>query len=262
MLKMKKQISYDTVSEAINDLIKRGYTTDFTIHTENECLICKNTATQLSPSEFEIDETYRFEGDTDPGDEMIVFAISSTKQNVKGIVVNAYGMYADSATSAIVEKLVNHINTKKPIKRADYLSALSREHHHGLLLCWKIKTGLAKKISPERIKVYTDWFYKNYLSQHFAIEERVIFPILGNENVLIKQALEEHKNLTYLFETPHKIEASLQQIQIDLDKHIRFEERILFNEVQTVASEEDIAFIRNNHSDERFIDNVKDAFWQ
>ncbi|WP_369764919.1 phosphoribosylpyrophosphate synthetase [Flavobacterium sp. WC2429] len=100
-----KNINYDTVSEAINELAKRGYTTDFEIFKDLDCLVCKKTAKQLSPDEFEIDETYRFEGDSDPGDEMIVFAISSKEHNVKGIVVNAYGMYGDPSTSKIVELL-------------------------------------------------------------------------------------------------------------------------------------------------------------
>jgi hypothetical protein len=100
---------YETVSEAINDLAKRGYTTDFKIHAEKECLICNDSDLQLSPDEFEIDETYRFEGETDPGDEMIVFAISSKHHNMKGILVNGYGTYSDSATSKIVENLKKHI---------------------------------------------------------------------------------------------------------------------------------------------------------
>lgn len=106
---MKKNYNYDTVSEAINDLIKRGYTTDFSIHFEQDCLIYNAMREPLSPDEFEIDETYRFEGDTDPGDEMIVFAISSTKHKIKGLIVNAYGMYSDSRISKIVERLKKHI---------------------------------------------------------------------------------------------------------------------------------------------------------
>ncbi len=102
---METNYSYDTVSEAINDLIKRGYTIDFSIHPEQDCLVCSATTDPLSPEEFEIDETYRFEGITDPGDEMIVFAISSKKHNLKGIVVNAYGVYSDSRISKIVERL-------------------------------------------------------------------------------------------------------------------------------------------------------------
>ena len=30
------------------------------------------------------------------------------------------------------------IQEKKPLKRVKELQELSREHHHGLLLCWKI----------------------------------------------------------------------------------------------------------------------------
>jgi hypothetical protein len=106
---MEKYFSYETVSEAVNDLIKRGYTTDFEILAEKDCLVNHKTSAQLSPDDFEIDETYRFEGNTDPGDEMIVFAISSKKNDMKGIVVNAFGIYSDSATSKIVERLKRHL---------------------------------------------------------------------------------------------------------------------------------------------------------
>lgn len=103
-----QQRSYDTVTEAMADLKKLGYTIDFSILTEKECLVCNLTSTVLSPDDFEIDSFYRFEGDTDPGDEMIVYAISSKNKNLKGIVVNAYGIYADNASSAIVKKLNAH----------------------------------------------------------------------------------------------------------------------------------------------------------
>lgn len=100
--------SYDTVTEAMADLKKLGYNIDFSILTDKEYLVGHLTATELSPDDFEIDDFYRFEGDSDPGDEMIVYAISSTKNNLKGIVVNAYGIYADNESSAIVKKLNMH----------------------------------------------------------------------------------------------------------------------------------------------------------
>jgi iron-sulfur cluster repair protein YtfE (RIC family) len=254
--------SYETVSEALNDLVKRGYTHDFNIHAEKECLLCNTSLTQLSADDFEIDETYRFEGDTDPGDEMILFSITSTKHKIKGTLLNAYGMYSDSATTKIVEKLVNHVTTMKPLKRAEYLKALSREHHHGLLLCWKIKTGFSKGVSITRMKLYLDWFFKNHLQPHFDIEEKYIFPILGNENILIKQAIEEHKLITALFCNTSQIEISIKQIQVDLEKHIRFEERVLFNEIQKATSPENIDFIDKLHSGEKFRENTTDVFWE
>lgn len=100
-----KIYSYETVSEAMSELAKRGYTADFSVLIETGSLVSHHIPRQLSPAEFEIDEVYRFEGETDPGDEMIVYAISSKEGELKGIVVNAYGIYADQATSAIVKKL-------------------------------------------------------------------------------------------------------------------------------------------------------------
>ncbi|MBX7262288.1 MAG: hypothetical protein K1X26_11585 [Chitinophagales bacterium] len=254
--------SYETVSEALNNLVKRGYTHDFNVHTEKECLVCNTSLTQLSVDDFEIDETYRFEGDTDPGDEMILFAISSTKHKIKGTLLNAYGMYSDSATTKIIEKLVTHIKTMKPIKREEYLKALSREHHHSLLLCWKIKTGFTKGVSITRMKLYIDWFFKNHLQPHFELEEKYIFPILGNENVLIKQAIEEHKIISRLFCDTSHIETSIKQIQEDLEKHVRFEERVLFDEIQKVASSENMEEIIKLHTNEKFIENTTDVFWE
>ena len=42
---------------------------------------------------------------TDPGDEMIVIAISSKQHDVKGLVVNGFGVYANSKISKITERL-------------------------------------------------------------------------------------------------------------------------------------------------------------
>lgn len=75
-----KNHNYDTVSEAIDDLIKRNYTVDFSFYNKKYDLMGIATNQQLSPLEFEIVEIYRFEGQSDPGDEMIVFAITSKKR--------------------------------------------------------------------------------------------------------------------------------------------------------------------------------------
>jgi hypothetical protein len=96
---------YETVSEAVNDLKKRGYTADLSMEAERECLVCQGSATELSPENFTIDEVYRFEGMTDPGDEMIVYAISSSDKQLKGIVVNAFGIYSSYRSSKLVEHL-------------------------------------------------------------------------------------------------------------------------------------------------------------
>lgn len=139
---------------------------------------------------------------------------------------------------------------------------LSREHHHGLLLCWKIKTGFSKGVAADRIKNYADWFYKAYLIPHFEAEEKYVFTILGNDNGLIKQAIEEHRLLSGLFSDTSDIESSLKQIQTELEKHIRFEERILFNEIEKAASPEQLKEFEQNHTEGKFAENLSDEFWK
>ena len=95
--------AFDTVTEAITDLTKRGY--DDQLILARNCLVCEAKQQRLEPDQFTIDEFYRFEGDSNPDDEMIVYAISSKDGNVKGTLVNAFGMYADSANDNLISKL-------------------------------------------------------------------------------------------------------------------------------------------------------------
>jgi len=94
--------TYDTVSEAVNGLRQRGYTIDF--NTDNDLVVCHKTPVSLAPDEFEIAEFYRFEGDTDPADEAVVYAIES-KHGHKGILVNGYGPNSNAMSDALVKKL-------------------------------------------------------------------------------------------------------------------------------------------------------------
>ncbi|MDC6390466.1 hemerythrin domain-containing protein [Maribacter sp. PR1] len=149
----------------------------------------------------------------------------------------------------------------RPIKRNKALQGVSREHHHGLLLCWKIRTGFSKGISEGRIKKYVDWFYSTHLIPHFKLEEEHIFPILGNQNELVQMALSQHKSLHRLFAETDAPSKSLSLIEEELEKHIRFEERVLFNEIQKVATEKQLEAISKIHTDEKFNDNINDPFW-
>ncbi len=95
--------NYTTLSEAINDLANRGYTSDFNI--KDGCLECAENMLLLKPDEFEIDEVYRFQEMSDLDNESILYAISSPNNNIKGLLVNAYGLYSDTATTELIKKL-------------------------------------------------------------------------------------------------------------------------------------------------------------
>lgn len=112
----------------------------------------------------------------------------------------------------------------------------------------------------DRIKKYTDWFFENHMQPHFAEEERDLFPILGEAHALVKKAVAEHRRIARLFNAQRDIERSLSRLEELLERHIRFEERVLFNEIQQVATPAQLERVAR-HDEERFQDNSEDAFW-
>lgn len=98
--------NFGTLSETINELVKLGYTHDFNL--KGDCIVCHITNITLSPDDFQIDKFYRFEGDSDPEYQSILYAISSTKFDVKGTLVNGYGISSDETTTKLIEKLSTH----------------------------------------------------------------------------------------------------------------------------------------------------------
>ncbi len=98
--------SYDTVTEALQDLKSKGYTVDFNIAFDK--LICSSNKICLNPNEFEIAVVYRFEGATNPDDEDVVYTIVSKDGKIKGTMTSAYGMYAESISIEMIQKLTIH----------------------------------------------------------------------------------------------------------------------------------------------------------
>ncbi len=95
-------MAYDTLLDAINGLKAKGFTLDFNLK-ENR-LHCTEAGRQLSPEEFEVTEVYRFEGMSSPDDNSVLYAIES-HDGLRGTLVNAYGVYADAISNAMVAKL-------------------------------------------------------------------------------------------------------------------------------------------------------------
>lgn len=95
--------TYDTLSAAINGLRKRGYQLDFNL-AEN-CLVCRGNRFDIH--DFEIVEVYRFEGNTDPADESVLYAIEG-KGGEKGVLVSGYGTSAEGMSAEMAKKLTIH----------------------------------------------------------------------------------------------------------------------------------------------------------
>jgi hypothetical protein len=97
---MTRESHYGTITEALEQLRKRGFTVDFNL--KENCIVCHPH--EFNADEFEIVDIYRYEGDTDPADETTVYAIESTN-GIKGVLVNGYGASSDSMSAAMLSKL-------------------------------------------------------------------------------------------------------------------------------------------------------------
>lgn len=138
---------------------------------------------------------------------------------------------------------------------------MSREHHHGLLVGWKIRMGIRNEIDPSRIRRYLNWFYTHHLVPHFVMEEHYLFPILGAGHEEVQTALEQHYQIHQFFIKPEFTIQDLQDLEQLMTQHIRFEERVLFNTIQSCADEETLHLLDTHLLDEDFTDNETDPFW-
>lgn len=97
---------YGTLSQTINALREEGYTEDFNL--QQSCIECRNGEFSIFANDFMVDKFFRFEGASNPSDNAILYAISSDKHNLKGVLVNGYGIYSETVTDEMLKKLKIH----------------------------------------------------------------------------------------------------------------------------------------------------------
>jgi EAL domain-containing protein (putative c-di-GMP-specific phosphodiesterase class I) len=95
--------NYETLSQAITALKQQGYNEDLNL--KENCLECIAGKKDLQPHEFEIDKSFRFDVNEDPSDQAVLYAISSSIHNMKGLLVNGYGIYSEATSNDMLEKL-------------------------------------------------------------------------------------------------------------------------------------------------------------
>lgn len=162
---------------------------------------------------------------------------------------------------------MENLKKSKPLKRHPALIPLSKDHHFGLLLCWKIRTGIKKEIEEERIAAYVDYFFQNHLLYHFEEEEKYIFPLLDEKDEKRKKAERQHRKIGRLVdkliaESDHT-EVTLGQIEEEVEGHIRFEERDLFPYIQKTQNEIQLEKLRIKIEEIHHATNEiwEDQFW-
>jgi hemerythrin-like domain-containing protein len=133
----------------------------------------------------------------------------------------------------------------KPIKRSKQLTPLSKDHHDGLLFAWKIKQGLKNGADIKLIAEYVQWFWKNFLEEHFREEEQILAPHLPADNELLKRMIDEHQEIEAMVHINENIpdETLLNNLAQAIDDHIRFEERELFPYAEKIIPENELNLI-------------------
>ena len=151
------------------------------------------------------------------------------------------------------------------MKRNVNIIPLSKDHHHGLLFCWKIRQGINLHAAPARVQTYVDYFWKEHLEQHFREEEDILF--LNRENALCERAIREHRQIETLVKKlgssiPEK--AGLRHLADLVHDHIRFEERELFPYLESNLSNTELEEIgiklQQLHTGKQG-DCYRDEFW-
>lgn len=152
------------------------------------------------------------------------------------------------------------------MKRNKNLIELSRDHHHGLLLGWKIKQGFKNNVALEEIVNYIGHFAAEALFPHFIEEEEQLFVYLPEDNEYRKKAIADHLEIrTTIADIATKPvdEAILLNLAELIETHIRFEEREMFPYMEVTLSEQQLEKIGKVISDihQPYTENFSNEFW-
>jgi hypothetical protein len=98
---MEKQ-NMSTMVSILDVLTQNGYTTQF--KAGDGILLSLVTNKEYSPEEVRINHFYRFEGESNPDDSSIIYAIE-TDSGEKGTLIDSYGAYSDQLINAFIKEV-------------------------------------------------------------------------------------------------------------------------------------------------------------
>lgn len=126
----------------------------------------------------------------------------------------------------------------KPIKRSIQLAPLSRDHHEALSFVWKIKQGIKSGVSIESIAADCIWFFQNKLKAHFKIEEELLSKTMPLDHPMMIKMLDDHKAIESKIKQLQEFPSiyGLERLAQIITYHIRYEERVLYNEIEQLMA--------------------------
>ena len=96
---MQNEAHMNTLTERVNKAMKNGYVDNMKITRQGLYLAASDKT--YTPAEVNIVDFYRFEGQSDPADNAIMYVIETTDGD-KGIVIDAYGTYSDEHVNKFI----------------------------------------------------------------------------------------------------------------------------------------------------------------
>lgn len=102
---MKTEVNnqFSTLSEAYEDLKNRGFKDKFEMHGDREELTNSDGET-FEADQVKITEFHRFEGNSNPSDMSVIYAIE-TKNGYKGTLIDNYGAEASRRLGGFLKKV-------------------------------------------------------------------------------------------------------------------------------------------------------------
>jgi hemerythrin-like domain-containing protein len=159
------------------------------------------------------------------------------------------------------------------IMRHTALQPLSRQHHQGLLVSLLLEKGLKKNASLKDMRDFILQFWEEELREHFEKEELLFLPLAYKYPQLLNgltQLKNEHQEIKLIIQKLNN-EARSEQFDTinsfsnNLEKHIRFEERQLFNALQETLPVEELNDFNDalkSISEKDFCSNYLVKFWE
>ena len=92
----------DSLSEKLEHLKAKGFTEEFDII--GETLVSADEKHFFKPDQITIIEHHRFEGNSDPADMAVVYAVE-TGSGLKGIIIDGFGISSDPEKEAFIKKI-------------------------------------------------------------------------------------------------------------------------------------------------------------
>lgn len=148
------------------------------------------------------------------------------------------------------------------INKISALQPIHKEFSEALTFCWNLRKGFNDSIDKYRLKLYTDWYYKNCLAHHFIFEEKYIYTQFSNNKNEIHKAKSYQRKLKKLFNDHKNIENSISLIEEELEAYIRFEKHKIYNIIIETIPRAQLNTIMKSYKENTVFENWNDPFWK